>query len=48
VTSLASGEPVDGPRDEDELEERLSRPTDALTESLAAAPGDILVLGAGG
>jgi nucleoside-diphosphate-sugar epimerase len=48
VTSLAPGEPLDGPRDEDELEERLSRPSDALTASLAAAPGDVLVLGAGG
>jgi nucleoside-diphosphate-sugar epimerase len=48
VTELASGERADAPRDEPELEERLSRPTEALTASLAAAPGDILVLGAGG
>ena len=36
------------PRDEDELEERLSRPTPALTASLARVPGDVMVLGAGG
>jgi nucleoside-diphosphate-sugar epimerase len=48
VTSFASGEPAGVPRDEAELEERLSRPSHALTSSLAAAPGDILVLGAGG
>jgi nucleoside-diphosphate-sugar epimerase len=45
---VASGEHVDAPRDETELEERLSQPSDALTASLAAVPGDILVLGAGG
>jgi nucleoside-diphosphate-sugar epimerase len=38
----------DAPRDEEELEERLSRPPDALMAALADAPGDILVLGAGG
>ena len=48
MTSSASGEPVEAPRDEGELEEHLSRPTAALTASLAAAPGDLLVLGAGG
>jgi nucleoside-diphosphate-sugar epimerase len=36
------------PRDEDQLEERLSRPTSALTAALARVPGDVLVLGAGG
>jgi nucleoside-diphosphate-sugar epimerase len=36
------------PRDEAELEERLSRPTAALTRVLATVPGDLLVLGAGG
>jgi nucleoside-diphosphate-sugar epimerase len=34
--------------DEAELEDILSRPDDALREDLAAAPGDILVLGAAG
>jgi nucleoside-diphosphate-sugar epimerase len=45
---VASGEHVDAPRDETELEERLSQPSDALTASLAAVAGAILVLGAGG
>lgn len=36
------------PRDEAELEERLSRPTARVFEALRATPGDILVLGAGG
>jgi len=36
------------PRGEDELEERLSRPTPALSALLAAVPGDVVVLGAGG
>ena len=36
------------PRNEDELEERLSRPTAALAAVLARVPGDIAVLGAGG
>ena len=36
------------PRDEAELEERLSRPTPALTQLLATVPGDLVVLGAGG
>ena len=36
------------PRDEDELEELLSRPTPALGAVLARAPGDVMVLGAGG
>jgi nucleoside-diphosphate-sugar epimerase len=48
VTPVSAGELAAVPRDEDELEERLSRPTAALTASLAAVPGDILVLGAGG
>ena len=42
------GAPNDRPRDEQELEERLSRPTPALAARLAEVPGDILVLGAGG
>jgi nucleoside-diphosphate-sugar epimerase len=36
------------PRDEAELEERLSRPTPALSALLATVPGDLVVLGAGG
>jgi nucleoside-diphosphate-sugar epimerase len=36
------------PRDESELEERLSRPSAALSASLAGVPGDLVVLGAGG
>ena len=46
--TAAPGAPAERPRDEDELEERLSRPTAALTEVLASVPGDVLVLGAGG
>jgi nucleoside-diphosphate-sugar epimerase len=38
----------DAPRTEAELEERLSRPDDALVADLRRAPGDILVIGAGG
>jgi nucleoside-diphosphate-sugar epimerase len=41
-----SGEPA--PRTEAELEERLSRPTPALSAALVRAPGDLIVLGAGG
>jgi nucleoside-diphosphate-sugar epimerase len=36
------------PRDEADLEERLSRPTSALTQLLATVPGALVVLGAGG
>ena len=36
------------PRNEAELEERLSRPPEWLADSLASIAGDILVLGAGG
>ena len=36
------------PVDEDDLEERLSRPTQQVLESLSRSPGDIIVLGAGG
>jgi dTDP-4-dehydrorhamnose reductase len=36
------------PRTEDELEERLSRPTTGVVEILRQLPGDLLVLGAGG
>lgn len=37
-----------GPCDEVELEDQLSAPTDAVGPALAAAGGDIVVLGAGG
>src|SRR5205085_7924975 len=43
--SVATAPP---PRDEAELEERLSRPTPALARTLASVPGDLVVLGAGG
>ena len=36
------------PRTEEDLEERLSRPTDGVTEVLRRLPGDLLILGAGG
>ena len=36
------------PRDVAELEERLSRPDDGVLEALRDAPGDVVVLGAGG
>ena len=36
------------PRDDDELEEALSRPTGEVVDALRRCPGDVLVLGAGG
>ena len=36
------------PRNDDELEERLSRPDEAVVESLRRVDGDVIVLGAGG
>ena len=36
------------PRDEAELEERLSRPSPSLAVTLTRVPGDLLILGAGG
>ncbi|MCC6316703.1 MAG: NAD(P)-dependent oxidoreductase [Gemmatimonadaceae bacterium] len=36
------------PRSVDELEERLSRPTELVIETLRGLPGDIVILGAGG
>ena len=39
--TAATGAPAELPRDEDELEERLSRPTAALTAVLATVPGDV-------
>jgi len=37
-----------GPRNEEELDELLSQPTEATVEALRRAPGDLVVLGAGG
>ncbi len=39
---------IEPPRDEAELEERLSRPRASTVAALRAAPGDLIVLGAGG
>lgn len=39
---------LDAPRDEGDLEERLSRPSERVLAALRATPGDVLVLGAGG
>ena len=36
------------PRDEAELEERLSRPSPSLASTLAPIAGDLVILGAGG
>ena len=36
------------PRSEEELDDVLSTPRDATVEALRRAPGDIIVLGAGG
>ena len=36
------------PRSEEELEERLSRPTAEVCEALSRCPGDVVILGAGG
>lgn len=36
------------PGDDDELEERLSRPSSEVIDSLRRTPGDVIVLGAGG
>lgn len=44
--SPSAAEPA--PRSEEELEERLSRPTDGVRHALQASPGDLIVLGAGG
>lgn len=44
----AVGEPPAAPRSEEELEELLSRPTERLLRAMRDAPGDVLVLGAGG
>ena len=40
--------PIAAPRDDDELEEVLSRPTQAVIDALRRTPGDVIVLGAGG
>jgi len=36
------------PRNVEELDERLSRPRDTTVRAVAACPGDIVILGAGG
>ncbi|MEO7965712.1 MAG: NmrA family NAD(P)-binding protein, partial [Gemmatimonadaceae bacterium] len=36
------------PSDEDDLEERLCRPTEDVTQALVAVSGDVIVIGAGG
>lgn len=45
---MTSSPAVAPPRDEADLEERLSRPPASLTSCLAAVPGDLVILGAGG
>jgi nucleoside-diphosphate-sugar epimerase len=40
--------PIDPPRDENELEELLSRPSPGVVEALSRTPGDVVLLGAGG
>jgi nucleoside-diphosphate-sugar epimerase len=40
--------PIPAPRNEAELDERLSEPREKTVEALRRAPGDIIVLGAGG
>ena len=45
---MTSGHSVAPPRDEADLEERLSRPPASLASSLAGVPGDLVILGAGG
>lgn len=39
---------ITAPRDDEELEELLSRPTTPVIDALARTPGDVIVLGAGG
>jgi nucleoside-diphosphate-sugar epimerase len=39
---------ADAPGSDDALDERLSRPSPSLAQVLASAPGDIVILGAGG
>ena len=45
---MTTGARPSAPRTEAELEEALSRPSPSLAAALARAPGDIVVLGAGG
>ena len=47
VTAGAPGD-LHPPASDEALEERLSRPSASLTRQLAAVPGDIVILGAGG
>ena len=46
MTPIAVTPPA--PRDDDELEEMLSRPAPAVIDALRRIPGDVIVLGAGG
>lgn len=48
MRSLTPPAAESAPRTVQELEERLSRPTEEVLEALVGAPGDVLVLGAGG
>lgn len=43
-----TGNETSAPQNEQELEERLSRPSDGLVDSLRTLDGDLVVLGAGG
>lgn len=45
---MRSGNCAPAPRTEEELEEALSQPSPSLADRLAAVPGDLIVLGAGG
>ena len=47
-SSPAPDAPFAAPVDEGALEERLSRPDDAVIAALRSCPGDVVVLGAGG
>jgi hypothetical protein len=46
VTTSAANRAV--PRSEAELDDALSQPSPSLAAAMAAAPGDLIVLGAGG
>lgn len=46
--TFAPSAPARCPRDEVELDDRLSEPTPGVLQTVAALPGDVLILGAGG
>ena len=48
ASESVAGHVEPAPRDEQELEERISRPPAALAAVLGRVPGDLIVLGAGG